>query len=314
MRNALNFPVFPDLCEIDFSTSSEIRQMIRDRYHYLFGVSDDGFIDEYIVTVEDLFSGNHSKYQAMDTAYHDITHTLQATLCLTELICHRYQNDVLPQIIARDFRHALVAVLMHDIGFLKKVGDNDGTGAKYSHLHEKRSCKIARQLLEKRDWSNDDILLVENLISSTGPRADLTRIKYRSKTERLLGQIVCTADYIGQMSDPRYPDRLESLFNEFEESYRYQQLPPSQWPFKSFESLLRGTPAFWEHFVQRKLNDECDGLWRHLECPVTGNNPYMESLQSNLAKIQVRISDLADLSEADDHNPTNSAGPGSLAN
>lgn len=314
MRNTLNFPAFPDLSDIDFSTSSEIRQMIRDRHNFLFGVSDDGFIDEYIDTVENLFSGNHSEYQAMDTAYHDITHTLQATLCLTELICHRHQNNTLPQITAQDFRRAFVAVLMHDIGFLKKNGDNDGTGAKYSHLHEKRSCTIARKMLEGRDWSNDDILFVENLISSTGPRADLTQIKYRSEAERLLGQIVCTADYIGQMSDPRYPDRLESLFKEFEESYRYQQLPPSQWPFKSFESLLRGTPAFWEHFVRRKLNVECAGLWRHLECPVTGNNPYMESLLSNLAKIRVRISGLDGLSGADEHNPCGDAGPASLAN
>jgi hypothetical protein len=106
------------------------------------------------------------------------------------------------------------------------------------------------------------------------------------------------------MSDPRYPDRLERLFTEFEESYLYQHLPQSQWPFKSFESLLRGTPAFWEHFVQRKLNEECGGVWRYLECPLTGKNPYMDSLASNLAKILEMISGLADLSAANEHIPS----------
>jgi hypothetical protein len=292
MPDVLNLVGFPSLCEIDFSSSAQIRQIIRDRYYYIFGASDDGFIDDYICTVENLFNGQYPEYLAMDTAYHDITHTLQATLCLAELIFHRHQERVSPQITANDFRRSLVAVLLHDIGFLKKVDDKDGTGAKYSHIHELRSCMFARNLLEGRGWPEDDVRVVENLISSTGPRADLTKIKYRGEVEHLLGQIVCTADYIGQMSDPRYPDRLEPLFKEFEESYCYQQLPESQWPFKSFESLLRGTPAFWDHFVKRKLNEECAGVWRHLACPLTGRNPYMDSLASNLAKIREMISGL----------------------
>ena len=39
-----------------------------------------------------------------------------------------------------------------------------------------------------------------------------------------MGQAVCTADYVGQMSDPKYPDKLEVLFREFEESFRYQEI------------------------------------------------------------------------------------------
>ena len=115
---------------------------------------------------------------------------------------------------------------------------------------------------------------------------------FRSETERVLGQAVCTADYIGQISDPRYPDRLETLFNEFEESYRYQGMSPDTWPFKSYEALLRATPAFWDTFVQRKLNDECAGVWRHLEDSTTGDNPYMQSIERNLAAIRERIAAL----------------------
>jgi hypothetical protein len=293
MGDAVNFPRLPDLSEIDFSTTSEVRRLIRDRHDSLFDTSDDGYIDDYIDATEDLFSGNVPEYQAMDTTYHDITHTLQATLCLVELIYHRHQQNISPQITANDFRRAFVAVLMHDIGYLKNVGDNEGSGAKYTHLHEQRSCEFTRKLLKERGWSEDDIGFVENLISSTGPRTDLTKIKYSSEIERLLGQIVCTADYIGQMSDPRYPDRLEPLFNEFEESYRYQRIPHSQWMFKNYEALLRGTPGFWQFFVQRKLNDECAGVWQHLECPMTGENPHLKSLLRNMATIQERISELA---------------------
>ena len=103
---------------------------------------------------------------------------------------------------------------------------------------------------------------------------------------------MCTADYIGQMSDPRYPDRLEPLFNEFVESYRYQQLPPDQWLFKSYEALLRGTPGFWDNFVRKKLDEECAGIWLHLEHPLTGDNPYMASVEANMAAIRERIAAL----------------------
>jgi hypothetical protein len=292
MMDAVKTCALPDLSEIDFSNSADVRSLVRERHEHLYGACDRGYIDEYIDAVENLFNGHYPEYQAMDTAYHDITHTLQATLCLVELIHNWHENNASPQITANDFRRALVAVLFHDIGYLKKAGDLEGSGAKYTHLHEQRSCDFARAFLEKRGWPDDDIKFVENLISSTGPRVNVTKIGFRSEIEHLLGQAVCTADYIGQMSDPRYPDRLETLFKEFVESFRYQQISPDEWPFKSYEELLCGTPAFWDTFVQHTLNDECAGIWRHLEHPVTGDNPYMALVERNLATIRERIAAL----------------------
>jgi hypothetical protein len=293
MGHAINYcPALPDLSEVDFSSPAEIRGLIKERHAYLFGATDGRYIDGFMDAVTDLFYGRYPQYQAMDTAYHDITHTLQATLCLVELIVRRHESSATPRLTANDFRRALIAVLFHDIGFLKEAGDLEGTGAKYTHLHEQRSCHFARAFLESSHWAEDDIRVVENLIGSTGPRVKVTEIDFRSDIERLLGQAVCTGDYIGQISDPRYPDRLESLFHEFEESYRYQKIPAAEWPFKSYEALLRGTPAFWDIFVQRKLDEECAGIWRHLRHPVTGNNPYMVSVERNLATIRDRIAAL----------------------
>ena len=70
------------------------------------------------------------------------------------------------------------------------------------------------------------------------------------------------------------------------------EFPRTEWPFKSYEALLRGTPAFWDIFVQRKLNQECAGIWRHLEHPVAGDNRYMASVERNLATIRERIAAL----------------------
>lgn len=292
MRDTVELLRLPALSEIDFSATGDVRRLIKARHDHLYGGRCDGHIDEFMDAVEKLFDGFYPEYQAMDMAYHDITHTLQAALCLVELIYRRHEDNASPYITAHDFRRALVAILFHDIGFLKKSGDLMGTGAKYTHLHEERSCQFARVFLKRRGWSDDNIQFVENLISSTGPRVDITQIAFRSEVERLLGQVVCTADYIGQISDPRYPDRLEPLFAEFVESYRYQGIACDAWPFKSYEALLRGTPAFWNEFVLPKLNHECAGLWRYLEHPVTGDNTYIASVERNLATIRERIATL----------------------
>ena len=292
MDEAIEFPTPPDLSAIDFTDVTDIRNLIRQRLHHMFGPQGDDYIDEYTKTTEDLFSGRVPAFQAMDTPYHDIRHTLQATLCLVELLSNRHISNIKPRLSAHDFKRALVAVLFHDIGYLKTLDDTLGTGAKYTHLHEKRSCDFAAPLLAERGWAIDDIRFVENLISCTGPGADFSQIDFASEIERVLGQVVCTADYIGQMSDPYYPDRLEVLFNEFEECYRYQQIPQSEWPFANYENLLRSTPDFWSFFVKPRLEKDCAGVYEYLEHPMTGENPYMHAVKRNLATIRGQIAKL----------------------
>ena len=187
MMDTITAPELPELADIDFTDTKDVRRLVRERHTYLYGMPDDGYIDEYMDTVEQLFTGNHPDYQANDTAYHDITHTLQATLCLVELLYQRQRSGATPRISAEEFRLAVIAALLHDIGYLKTRDDSDGSGAKYTHLHEQRSCDFARLLLQRRGWREDDIRFIESLIGSTGPRVDLTKIAYRSDTERLLG-------------------------------------------------------------------------------------------------------------------------------
>ena len=298
MRETVNFPVLPALSGIDFGDPADVRGLVRERFRHMFGVQDDAFIDEYMQATEDLFDGRLPAYQPMDTAYHDIRHTLQATLCLAELLSNRHYEKAKPQISVHDFKRTLLAVLFHDIGYLKKREDTEGTGAKYTNVHEKRSCKVAREYLQSRGWPEDDIVFVQNLISATGPLADLTEIPFRTEIERAMGQAVCSADYVGQMSDPLYPDKLAVLFEEFEECFRYQGMPRGEWPFTSYEALLRGTPDFWSRFVHYKMNVECARAWEYLEHPVIGENPYLDAIEHNMAIIRRRIDQL-DLHSAD---------------
>jgi len=283
------FPVLPDLSSIDFSCTDGICELVRERRDHLFGSPEVEYIDGFMDAIDELFAGHHSDFQAVDTGYHDIAHTLQATLCLAELLHNRHFSPATPRIGADDFRRALIAVLFHDVGYLKRREDIEGTGAKYTHVHEMRSCEFVRNYLPQWGWPAGEVRAVANMISATGPRADVTRIDFQSETERALGQAVCTADYIGQMSDPGYPDKLEVLFGEFAESYRYQGMPERDWPFPSYEAMLRSTPNFWSGFVQHKLEVECAGISGHLTHPRTEENPYFDSIERNLAVIRQKI-------------------------
>lgn len=277
---------------VDFSSPRSVAARVRDVHADMFPDGSGDYIDDFFREVEEMFAGNSPGFQAMDTAYHDIVHTMQATLCLVTLLHNRHRTGTTPRIDDNDFRKALIAILFHDIGFLKEIGDNEGTGAKYTHVHEKRSCQHARTYLGRRNWPEADIASVQTLITCTGPRSDLTKIPFKDDTERLLGQCVCTADYIGQMSDPEYVEKLSVLFKEFEENFRYQDLPQSEWPFKTYEELLKGTPAFWDKFVTRKMTHECGGVWKYFVSPETREDAYLSAVRENIERVRHRIARL----------------------
>jgi hypothetical protein len=57
MRNIDTFPVLPELSTIDFSCTSEVRELIKERCHHLFSPQEDCYIDAYMDVTEDLFAG-----------------------------------------------------------------------------------------------------------------------------------------------------------------------------------------------------------------------------------------------------------------
>lgn len=87
-----------------------------------------------------------------------------------------------------------IAILFHDIGFIKHWKD-----------HEDRSCEIARKVMERQDYKQKDIAFVERLIIATRmpqePIDDLERV-------------ICDIDldYLGR---DNYFERSETLFEEW---------------------------------------------------------------------------------------------------
>ncbi len=274
---------------IDTSSTEAVAAAVIQMQQSIFPGEDSDYIRRRFCAIGAMFAGDYEGFQPMDTAYHDLEHTLQATLCLVRLITNRHRAGAQPRMTPKDFDIALIAILLHDVGYLKEDSDIDGTGAKYTHVHELRSCRHARAYLLQRSWPDITIRAVENLIRCTGPRSNLNSIPFGSAIERVLGQAVCTADFIGQMSDPKYCEKLPTLYREFVESYDYQELPPAERQFKSYNELLRKTPDFWEYFVKDKMTAECGSVWDYLADPESGENPYLDAVERNMARIREQV-------------------------
>jgi hypothetical protein len=282
------------LLEPDTRNPQAVAGEVEKLLQRLFPTEDYGYVRPVMRQVEEIFAGRYRDYQAMDTSYHDLEHTLQATLCCLRILAGHQVAGMTPRLDARDFRIALHAMLLHDTGYAKERGDDQGTGAKHTLIHEQRGCDLAQILLLEQGWEQPDIDRVCSLILCTGPRSKFSGTKWGSPAHRLLAQAVCTADFLSQMSDPGYVQKLPDLFAEFAESDQANQVPLEKRLFKTVDDLFRNTPAFWENFVVKKLVEECGDVGRFLADPYPdGPNPYQLQVKENIAAVR-RIVALSD--------------------
>lgn len=246
--------------------------------------SSTRLIEDVAVLVERLFLGQHPDYQKADLRYHDLQHTVLATQCFIDLAAGRVIHDARPVFRHRDFSLGCVAILMHDTGYIKRRDDIAGTGAKYTNTHVERSCVLATTFLPALGVTDAELAVVVGAIRCTGISAQISQIPFRDDVARLTGCMVATADYLGQMADPDYPEKLPALFAEFEEANEFEHVPPEKRMFKSAKELMAKTGGFWTYFALPKLEKDYEGVYRLLAGP-GGDNPYVASVEANLARI-----------------------------
>jgi hypothetical protein len=260
-------------------------------FHQCFPSADARLLDRGFGWVVDCFAGRCPGYQAIDARYHDLEHTLQGTLCLMRLLGGRHAAEVEPVLTPRMFELGLLAILMHDTGYLKRAEDRAGTGAKYTVTHVERSVAFAREFLAPRGFNGGEISSIQNMIRCTGVDANLKTIPFGSDLERAVGFALGTADLLGQMAAADYVGKLPVLHAEFAEAVAFSGFERARSiSFPGAEELLRATPAFWRNFVRPKLDEDFAGLHEFLNEPYPdGPNLYIEAIQQNLALIEERF-------------------------
>ena len=280
----MGFSMFP---AVDTRDARAVLAEVRSIYGVMFPKGDQSFVVQAFDWALDCFCGNYANYLPIDARYHDLEHTLQGTLCFIRLLQGYQRTRVDPPLTEKSVQLGILAILLHDTGYLKTRDDTEGTGAKYTLIHVNRSCEFANRLLSEKGYNGEEIRSVQNMIRCTGVNVDLSKIPFTSDEEKVLGFALGTADLLGQMAAEDYIDKLGILFTEFEESARFNGKFTGAGVFSSVDDLRTKTPMFWERYVLPKIKGDFLGMYRYLGRPVAQDeNFYVSRIRANLDRLQ----------------------------
>lgn len=211
---------------------------------------DEDMLQQIFQDTLSLFHGNYPGYQACNTGYHDLDHTLSVFLATARLIHGVFQNNFL---FSREkVLLTLIGALFHDAGFIQTDIDRDGTGAKYTIGHEERSIEFIRGYLGQRGFSANDIDDCARFIGCTILRVSPNDILFPDENSAILGKILGTADLLAQMADRNYVEKLLYLYHEFQEA-----CVPG---FGSELELLQKTESFYQMMTSQRIKKDLGDL------------------------------------------------------
>ncbi|HBE44328.1 MAG TPA: hypothetical protein DDW17_02450 [Deltaproteobacteria bacterium] len=278
--------IFSKACEVYNNIIDSIKKIYTDTC----GVSDTELIEVVFNDVIDLFNGERKGFQGCDAKYHDFSHTLQTIPPFIEIIHGWNKANHSFKISKNSFDSGIIAVLLHDTGYMKTTDDREGTGAKYTFIHIQRSVDFAGSYLPTIGLQEHQVVSVQNAIHCTGVRVILEDIHFTSEEERILGYALGTADFLGQMSAPDYVEKLPILYREYEEAYNFEGLEKLKTMgaliFNNQEHLIKNTPNFFENIVLarfRNMGSVFEYLTYHYN---TSSIPYLIKIQRNLDRIR----------------------------
>jgi len=227
--------------------------------------------------VVDLYQGNYPGYLKVATRYHDLRHIMDIFMCALRLMhgAHIAGN----QFSDDEIIIVAISALMHDIGYAQQIGDESGTGAKYTKTHVARGIVFMRHYLTAKNWPATWLDQIECAMLCTDPALKPSTINFPDERARMIGMLVGTADLVGQMADRSYLEKLLYLYYEFKEA----QLGD----FESVQDLLRRTEDFYK-ITRFKLDDEFNSTYQFLAAHFkewfdADSNYYMESIEKNIS-------------------------------
>lgn len=245
-------------------------------------------IEKVFRDVTDLFAGKMKGFHKCDTRYHDIQHTLKTVIVMAQIMDGWNRSGSLPIISQKFFDLGIIAALLHDVGYIKRLGDNTGTGAKYTFRHVKRSTEFAKQYLSSLGYNKNSIFSVQNMIWCTRNQTNLSNVKFSSKEEEIVAFSLGTADLLSQMSAHDYLEKLPILFDEFRQAYDYEGIDRLRHRghiiFETLDDLIKNTPHFYENWIKNRLKDMGSVYKFIMSHYSNGRNHYIESIEKNLEK------------------------------
>jgi len=226
-----------------------------------------------------------------DALYHNLEHTIFVTQVGMEIL--RGKHISVGGVTPDDWLHFVIALLCHDIGYVKGVcqGDNieknifltgvaepstvslprGASDAGLTRYHVDRGKLFVRQRFGGHSIINVDII---------GQNIELTRFPVPKDDDHkdITGYpgLLRAADLMGQMSDPRYQIKIPALFAEFKETGEADHLG-----YKTPQDLRDGYPSFFWKLVLPYVKPAI----KHLQVTQLGKQ-YMNNLLAGVSYVQ----------------------------
>ena len=242
-------------------------------------------IDHFRLVVR-LYQGKYRGYRACNTDYHNLRHTVDVLVATVRLIdgWNLSSPEPLPTVTVLQL---CLAALYHDVGYIQEVWDTEGTGAKYTRIHVRRSVEF---LVNNRDHlgiESDLLPGIGTMIMGTDLGLEWDELTFTSVHEHEAACLLASADLMGQMADRAYLEKLLFLFYEFKEA----AFPG----YSTAYDILRSTAGFYES--TRRRMDTVLRCRYELAQPhfakrhgLTGNL-YMESIARQIEYLQSILND-----------------------
>ncbi|MFN3927308.1 MAG: Npun_R2479 family HD domain-containing metalloprotein [Pseudanabaenaceae cyanobacterium] len=201
-----------------------------------------------------------------DALYHNVEHSIFVSLVGQEILRGRHikEGGVMPY----DWLHFIISLVCHDIGYVKGVcrGDRHGkyaTGrgtyvelpvgasdASLTPYHVDRAKLFVQERFAGNNIINADIICANIELT----RFPVPKTEDHQDTTGFPG-LLRAADLIGQLSDPRYLQKISALFYEFEETGVNKLLN-----YKTPGDLRRNYPKFYWVNVYPYIKDAINYL------------------------------------------------------
>lgn len=225
-----------------------------------------------------------------DALYHNVEHTVMVTLVGQSIIQgkHLLEGGVTPE----SWLHYMMALLCHDIGFVKGVCRGDrgntiatgvgdelttmppgSTDAALAPFHVDRGKLFIRERFAQTLFIPIDVDVIGHYI-------ELTRFPIPGSPEYQVtndyGGLVRAADFIGQLADPNYLRKLPALYYELEEVDSAHKIG-----YKCLEDMRQNYGRFyWE-----EVNPYIQDALRYLRVTQEGKQ-WIANLHSHIFDIE----------------------------
>lgn len=250
-------------------------------------------IDAAAADVIGLYEGRYPGFRACNLRYHDLTHTLAVTLAVTRLLHGAVESG--QTLSEQDWNIGVISALMHDTGYIQRDSDTTGTGAKHSLTHIGRSIAFVHEHYGNHPIFRGKLKTFQAILECTGASTSIADIDFESTTKALLGRVLGTGDLLGQMSDPRYIEKLPDLYEEFVEG--------GITAFTSPLDLLQKTLPFYKATLAR-FEEDFGGAHRFARPHFRKRwgidaDLYAQAMEANMARLEDilthRLEDVTDV-------------------